>query len=170
MSNNAAGWRERAASSFSTLKTDIFDPDYSVSLLFFDLLPMLRIAHRNGDLEMQRRIYEFAEWCFLQDDEELSNAAGVAFYEHLFDDREHWEDIVARLPLSIIEGCWILWNAHLPFWKLWRLRTLCQARFPEFAAKMDLADASKVWNFLYFLLPISIFRGLVRRTRRQRLS
>jgi hypothetical protein len=49
---------------------------------------MLSRAHRDGDDDTLRRIYGYASWAREQPDDDIQNAAGVAFYEHLFD--EQW--------------------------------------------------------------------------------
>src|SRR5690242_11221551 len=80
-------------------------------MVFFDLLPRVRIAHQNGDVEMLRRIYGFAEWCFEQKAKDMWNAARVAFYEHLFDDHPSlWAEVVQWLSPQVIKGCSGLWE------------------------------------------------------------
>jgi hypothetical protein len=79
-----AAWRRRALASFPSLRRAIVRPGYSIYLLFFDLGPLLQVAHRNDDESALAAIYDYAEWCLWQTGGELSNAAGVAFYEHLF--------------------------------------------------------------------------------------
>ena len=34
---------------------------------------------------LQQKIYDYAEWCFRQNDQKLWNSSGVSFYEHLSD-------------------------------------------------------------------------------------
>ena len=166
MSTSVTVWRDKAFAAFPALQNDIYDADYSIYSLFFDLLPVLVTAHRERDVEAQDRIYDFAEWCFFQDSKELWNAAGVAFYEHLFDEQDHWEEIVTRLPLQIMEECWTLWNARLSLMKLRRLRVLCKTRFPEFHPTIDLVAASGIWTVAYQLLPTAWFRAIIRFKRR----
>jgi hypothetical protein len=82
-------------------------------MLFFDLLPFVRETHDSGDTELARRIYDFAEWCLNQTTGDLSNAAGVAFYEHLFDSKRHWVDAIRWLSPDVIAVCRPLWEARL---------------------------------------------------------
>jgi hypothetical protein len=89
-----AAWRRRALELFPQLRRDLQSRDYSVYSLFFELKPMLRTAHDSGDNELLRCIYGFAEWCSQQTAKELWNAAGVAFYEHLFDYPDYSERII----------------------------------------------------------------------------
>ena len=83
-------WRRRARHLFRQhLHQDLDDylePDASIYELFFELLPLCRKAHKSGDAQALEGIYGYAQWCLQQDEEELWNAAGVAFYEHLVDD------------------------------------------------------------------------------------
>ena len=63
----------------------IRDGDGLMQFLFV-LLPATRNAHRSGDEWVLFSAYAFAHWCMAQPEKELWNAAGVAFFEHLFDD------------------------------------------------------------------------------------
>ncbi|WP_205301058.1 DUF7674 family protein, partial [Paenibacillus aceris] len=53
--------------------------------VFQTLSDMVKEAHHRGDVEQLKKIYEYAEWCSNQRAEDLWNAAGVFFYEHLVD-------------------------------------------------------------------------------------
>ncbi len=89
---------------FPPLKDDLSDNDYTPYTLFGDLRRLVREAHRNNDEEMLRSIYCFAEWCLRQKSENLWNAAGVSFYEHLFDDfRRGWHLIVPWLSPYVVQ-------------------------------------------------------------------
>jgi hypothetical protein len=79
-------------------------------MLYFDLLPMVREAHDNDDHDLLMRIYCFAQWCHAQEAKDLWNAAGVAFYEHLFDERKYWVEVIPWLSPSVIADCWSLWE------------------------------------------------------------
>jgi hypothetical protein len=114
MRADMATWRRRAIETFPELRRDLNDPGYSIYLLFFDLLVEVRVAHREQREERLRSIYGFAQWCFHQDAEPLWNAAGVAFYEHLFDERWMREAAAPWLPADVREGCIGLWRARLP--------------------------------------------------------
>ncbi len=67
------------------LKKEFEQPDLNLYTVFMELLPLLRQAHINNDNERLKNIYDFAEWCFKQNDVRLWNPAGVSFYEHLAD-------------------------------------------------------------------------------------
>lgn len=86
---------------------------------------MVRTAHEEADTETLRRIYSFAEWCFEQKAHDMWNAAGVAFYEHLFDShRSLWNQFVQWLSPQIVEGCWRLWESRLSEEELSEVRRL----------------------------------------------
>jgi hypothetical protein len=108
-----AAWRRRALATFPELRVEIQRPEFTIYSLFFELLPMVRSAHERDDGETLRRIYGFAEWCFSQKAKDLWNAAGVAFYEHLFDEKAYRDDILSWLSPHVINGCWGLWEARL---------------------------------------------------------
>jgi hypothetical protein len=62
-------WRQLALELFPELRTKIQDKRgeyFSIYMLFFDLLPMAKEAHRKRDVESLKKIYQFAEWCFEQ--------------------------------------------------------------------------------------------------------
>jgi hypothetical protein len=83
-------WRRRARQLFRQHLhmdlTDYIEPDSSLYEVFFALLPLCRECHRKGDRQALKGIYGFAEWCFQQEEQDLWNPAGVAFYEHLVDE------------------------------------------------------------------------------------
>lgn len=109
-----ANWRRKALALFPDQRYDVQRPDFSIYMLFFRLLPMCREAHEAGDEDGLRRIYGFAEWCFEQRAKDMWNAAGVAFYEHLFDDHPSlWPEVVEWLSPLVIKGCWGLWEWRL---------------------------------------------------------
>ncbi len=121
-------WRRKALELFPDLRRALQKPGYSIYQLFFDLLPMVDVAHSESDEDMLRRSYGFAEWCLAQKD--LWNAAGVAFYEHLFDgDELDWAERVRWLTPNVIRDVWGLWELVLgnsPS-KLRRLEALARA-------------------------------------------
>ena len=123
-----AAWRRRALEYFPQLGAELQDSEYSIYMLFFDLLPMVRHAHDLGEAELARRIYEFAEWCLNQTTGDLSNAAGVAFYEHLFDSNCHRAETIRRLSPDVIATCRPLWEARLSEDEMAELRPLMPRR------------------------------------------
>lgn len=95
-------WRRRALESFPQLKRDLNRKDYTVYSLFFDLLVMVRAAHENEDDELLRLIYAYPEWCAQQPAKDVWNAAGVSFYEHLFDLPDAARRVIPRLSPFIV--------------------------------------------------------------------
>jgi hypothetical protein len=120
-----ANWRRKALALFPDLRLDLEQPNFSIYMVFFELLPRVREAHADGDMETLRRIYGFAEWCFEQKAKDMWNAAGVAFYEHLFDSHpSHWSEMVRWLSPKIVTDCWGLWESRLSSEDLKRVRQL----------------------------------------------
>ncbi|MFN8441739.1 MAG: hypothetical protein U0175_13250, partial [Caldilineaceae bacterium] len=67
---------------------------FSIYQLFFDLLPIAYEAHIKQDWNTLDRIYQYAEWCWIQNRApDIQNAVAVAFYEHLVDTAASNRDI-----------------------------------------------------------------------------
>jgi hypothetical protein len=81
-----SAWRRKAIELFPDLRSEVEDPDATIYSVFFALLPRCREAHDRDDTSELEKIYGFAEWCASQKAKDLWNSAGVAFYEHLFDE------------------------------------------------------------------------------------
>lgn len=110
-----ASWRRKVLTWFPELRHEAVQPDYNIYDAFFELLVRVREAHQTGETEQLRRIYGFAEWCSRQHAKDLWNAAGVAFYEHLFDGhRSLWPEIVQWLSPKVTSECMGLWACRLP--------------------------------------------------------
>ncbi|UPK72703.1 hypothetical protein [Chitinophaga filiformis] len=87
-------WRRKAIECLPENRAEFQDPDTSVYTVFSALLPATVAAHRTGDDKRLRKYYAFAEWCSLQNAQDLWNAAGVSFYEHLAD----FPETLAAMP------------------------------------------------------------------------
>jgi hypothetical protein len=123
-----AAWRRRALELFPQLRRELNRRDYSAYSLFADLRPLLRAAHDDGDGELLRRIYDFAEWCARQRAKDLWNPAGVSFYEHLFDYPAYSERVVHWLSPFVVFTHWELWGAMVAPGEWARVRPLLEAR------------------------------------------
>ena len=119
-----AVWRRRALKMFPELRHDLNAGRYDVYMLYFDLLPRVRDAHRSRSFDRLRAIYSFAHWCFHQKDGDLRNAAEVAFYEHLFDEWDLREEVIPWLAPDVIEACCQLWDTRLTLVRRFQLRRL----------------------------------------------
>ncbi|HET8630198.1 MAG TPA: hypothetical protein VFL91_22475 [Thermomicrobiales bacterium] len=121
-----AAWRRKALEAFPALRRDLNQRDYSIYELFMDLLPLVQDAHDADDADTLRRIYGFAEWCLSQRSGDLGNAAGVSFYEHLFDrkDRHDWAKVIPWLSPYVIRDVWGLWEWMLTPEELHDLRKM----------------------------------------------
>src|SRR4051812_42433750 len=105
-----AVWRRKALEVFPELREALNHRDYTIYQLFFDLLPLSRAAHETSNDSVLENIYSFAEWCLHQHSPEPANAAAVAFYEHLFDQRQYWHEIISHLSPFVIQQCRSLWE------------------------------------------------------------
>lgn len=108
-----ASWRRRALEEFPDLRHALNDPTYTIYSLFVDLLSAARDAHRDADHARLAAIYGFATWCARQDSKDLWNAAGVAFFEHLFDEPWMRSSVPLWLPADIRANHLALWEARL---------------------------------------------------------
>lgn len=113
----AVDWRVQAQTMLPELAA-LCAEDWSVHVLFTELLDVVREAHRSGDIDALDRGYGFARWCVDQPRRFLADAAIVSFYEHLFDDWQLRFEVIERLPESIIERVRPLWEWRLPVERL----------------------------------------------------
>ena len=123
-----AAWRRKALALFPDLRSDLERGDYTLNMLFFDLLPGSREAHQHDDRETLQRIYGFAEWCMSQSESELWNAAGVSFYEHVFDEPALRGEVVKWLSPAVVEDVRELWEAQLKTYEFREIDSLLRAR------------------------------------------
>ncbi|MER9002943.1 MULTISPECIES: hypothetical protein [unclassified Mesorhizobium] len=110
-------WRELAkamlpvefaeASYNSTQHCSIYD-------FFFALLPKTRLAHRDNDVDKLGRMHGFAQWAAVHPNKQIWNAAGVAFYEHLFDDDIDADAVMAWISPQVRQTVLGLWQYMLP--------------------------------------------------------
>jgi hypothetical protein len=107
-------WRERAIELFPELRTEIADEDeiFSTYALWFELLPLVRDAHRTGSDDLLRRIYGYAAWMYEQGSD-LANSVTVSFYEHLFDEGWMRPLVVHWLNPRIVSQIRPLWANRL---------------------------------------------------------
>ena len=115
MANPSDDWRARALASFPELREELEDEEdiFSVYTLFSELEGMVRAAHRDGDEHMLRRIYGYASWARQQPDDDIQNAVGVSFYEHLFDERWMRPLVIPWLNSAIVREYMELWEFML---------------------------------------------------------
>lgn len=78
-------WRQKAIAWLPEFKEDLEQSDSTIYDVFPDLLPTVVSTHKDNNVARLPLMYDFAEWCFRQEEKELWNAAGVGFYEHLGD-------------------------------------------------------------------------------------
>ncbi len=128
-----ANWRRKALALFPNLRRDIERPETTIYTVFF-LLPHVARVIASGDLQLLQGMFGFAEWCAEQQAKDLWNAAGVCFYEHLFDGT-NWPyrgEVVKWLSPRMIADCWGLWKAWLPAEKFAEVERLISQRTEYF--------------------------------------
>jgi hypothetical protein len=102
---------------------------YTIWQVFFDLLPRMQSAIAEGDLRTTAAIFAFTEWCAMQYSGEIESAVAVAFYEHVFDEREIWDGVVPFLSPTIIRQYWKLWETR-PIFKTESIQSLWERLAP----------------------------------------
>ncbi|MCF6405300.1 hypothetical protein L3C95_20515 [Chitinophaga filiformis] len=108
-------WRRKALECLPEERVELEDPRASIYTAFSALLSATVAAHKAGDRERLKKYYAFAEWCSQQNAEDLRNAAGVSFYEHLGD----FPETLAAMPV------WVKRSRYL------QIRGLLQLRLTE---------------------------------------
>src|SRR5687768_7758053 len=96
-------WRRKAIECLPELQKEFEQPGSTIYTVFFEMLPAAVEAHKQNNTELLEKIYGYAEWCFRQKEQELRNAAGVTFYEHLGDDPETFKAIPLWIKKDIYE-------------------------------------------------------------------
>jgi hypothetical protein len=87
------------------------DEEYGIYNLFFQLRGQFTEAIARSDVETAMRILEFSSRCLrsklASDGEDISVAAGVSLFEHIFADspRERWPIIFSVMPRSVYREC-----------------------------------------------------------------
>ena len=94
-------WRQKALECAPELILEIQEMDFAPSSIFMELLPITRQAHIDNNEVQLAKIYAFAAWCHRQEDEQLWNAVGVCFYEHLLDREETAQAFTRWIPKEI---------------------------------------------------------------------
>jgi len=125
---------------FPDLRSEAERPDFTAYSAFLELRPRVAEAHLAGDTGTLRRIYGFAERCARQKDKDLWNAAGMAFYERLFDShRSLWPEFVHWLSPRVIADCMGLWESRLSADDVAEVRRLiAERRSPHHHEARDL--------------------------------
>ena len=121
-------WRRKAIELLPGWHKQLEAKEIGIYFVFGVLLDELRRAFEENDEEAQHRIFAFAEWCSNQRTGELWNAAGVSFYEHLFDVWEDRQQVVPCSSPSVIANHWSLWEWRLSPERLAELGKLLKQR------------------------------------------
>ncbi|MBB4969216.1 DUF7674 family protein [Saccharothrix violaceirubra] len=106
-------WRTKASTLVPELGAVVERESWSCHVFLAELWQLAAEAHREGDRELLARAYEFALWCFRQE-QFLSNASVVSFYEHVFDEWELRDEVAPWLPEDVVEKVRPLWEWRWP--------------------------------------------------------
>ena len=106
-------WRTEASRRFPQHEefTSSADEEYAIYNLFFELRGEFEHAVTSSDTARAVKIMEFAGFClrgeFISDGEDISVAAGVSFFEHLFDDipEVQWDSVFSCMPQALYRDC-----------------------------------------------------------------
>lgn len=107
-------WRSRAIETFPELRAQLDDADeiFSPYALWFELLPLVTVAHCESDDDRLLRTYAYASWSFEQGGE-LANSVAVSFYEHLLDERWMRPLALPWLNARVVQAVRPLWSDRL---------------------------------------------------------
>ena len=117
MANPGEDWHARAVAMFPELSEDLKTDGYiafQIYALCSELETMVRVAHRESDDDMLRRIYGYASWARDQPEVDIWNAIGVCFYEHLFDERWMRPLVIPWVTSTDVREYMGLWEFRLP--------------------------------------------------------
>jgi hypothetical protein len=129
-----AVWRHRALELLPELRPDLEAADSNIYMVFSELRPRLDEAHDEKDEDFLKRAYGFAAWCAAQKAQAVWNAAGVSFYEGLFDRWERRHLVVPWLSPKIISDHLSLWEARLT-----------PTRWPTFGLFSQIGVSENTW-------------------------
>ncbi len=101
-------WRQKAIQCLPENRVEFENPNTSIYEVFSELLHAIIEAHKNNNTDRLQLIYGFADWCFKQNAKELWNAAGVSFYEHLYDYKETRESFTKWIKKDIYRDVRVL--------------------------------------------------------------
>jgi hypothetical protein len=126
-------WRQHALEMLPELRGELENTSavFSPHALWFELLPRVQQAHRDLNDPLLTRIYGLAEWCRTRPEQEIWNAVGVAFYEHLFDEPWMRPHVPRWLSDGAVADAWGLWERRLDAAAMNEVRGLLGPRRPH---------------------------------------
>lgn len=108
-----SAWRRRAIETLPDMRREFEDPEMTIYQVLFEMLARVENEADRKDEKEPERIFDYALWCHTNRDREITNAVGVAFYEHLADEPHLRDMIVHRLPPNVFEDCRSLFELRL---------------------------------------------------------
>jgi hypothetical protein len=75
-------WKKEALARLPEYSDIITRYDLKATAVWAELRPICEAAHVRGDLDLLRRIYDYAQWCWQSPAPHLRRAVEFAFYQH----------------------------------------------------------------------------------------
>jgi hypothetical protein len=126
-------WRRKALEQFPSLRREISDPQTTIYGVFFEIGGFyFSQALDEGDDATLRKVFAYAAWCLAQPAQDVSNAAAVAFYEHIFDGRR-WDERQRLWPFlqtAVVYEVASVWEWCLPADRMEEIRRRFPRAFP----------------------------------------
>lgn len=133
-------WKRKALALWPDL-CDYLDEEDTLYVLFWELRSRCVDAHQAGNGEQLAKIYDYAEWCLNQQEEDVWNPAGVAFYEHLADTPETREGIPRWLMPEVYQQVRGLLHHWLGAEEFAKIEQEYQAQHPTWHAPVSSRQA-----------------------------
>jgi len=96
-------WRQKGLKLLPELESDFNDEEFTPYLALTEVKNIALTALKSNKNHLVEKCFEYAEWCFRQDEEDLWNAAGICFYEYIYDQDEVLEKVVEIVSIEIFE-------------------------------------------------------------------
>ena len=96
-------WRTKFSETFPEIFAQWESSDETIYTAFMELNAKCQDAHDQNDQVTLSKIYDFAAWCARQTDEDVWNAAGVSFYEHIIDHPIALKEIPRWIPPDVFQ-------------------------------------------------------------------
>ena len=171
-------WRRKALEAFPELREELTGAGDTIAIgsaysLWFELLPMVRAAHDDGDTDLLQRIYDYAHWSARHPSKEVWNPVAVAFLEHLFDTPRDVEDVLAvmedtlNLPGPLSPAVFVSLPEEIK--KTGETRRVSEARMREILAWLAgdvIEDVWALWQFRLEESDMDLLRRLLREQNR----
>jgi len=108
-----SSWRRHVLALLPERRRWLEAPDVTVYDAFSEVSSAFDAALVGHDLTRVDALLGFGAWALRQQAEQVWNAAGVVFLEHIFDKPDNFPLVAPRLPMSLVRGVGTLWEGRL---------------------------------------------------------